>query len=97
MTYPDNLPKQTENKVGLSFGEIKSVNVDNVAADSLGRRLCQRQVFVFRVEGQVLLVDSSFVNRVRNRVIDNLAVNKNNVIVNLIFKGSHSYIISLVI
>lgn len=51
------------------------VNVDDVAADGLGGDQRQRQVLMFGVQREVLLVDGALVYRVRARVVYHFAAN----------------------
>lgn len=60
--------------MGFPFGQVVGVDVNNVATDWLGRVQGQRQIFVFRVQSQVFLVDGPLINRIRTRVIDDFAV-----------------------
>ena len=71
--YSNNLPKEAEHKVRFAFAQIVSVDIDDIAADGLCRIKSQRQILVHRVDGQVFLVDCSFVDRIRTRMIDDFA------------------------
>jgi hypothetical protein len=59
--------------VRFAFTQIVSVDVDDIAANRLGRVQGQRQIFVHRVNRQILHVDGSFVDRIRARMIDDFA------------------------
>lgn len=57
----------------FAFAQIVSVNVDDIAANRLGRVEGQRQIFVHRVDRQILHIDGPLVDRIRARVIDDFA------------------------
>jgi hypothetical protein len=59
--------------VRFAFAQIVSVNVDDIAANRLGRVEGQRQIFVHRVDRQILHIDGPLVDRIRARVIDDFA------------------------
>lgn len=65
----------------FAFAQIVSVDVDDVAANRLGRVQGQRQILVHRVDRQVLHIDGSLVDRVRARMIDDFA-SRDNLITN---------------
>lgn len=73
-TYTDDLPEQPEHQMRRAFGQVVSVDVDDVAADRLRGGESQRQVLVHPVEGQVLFVDRALVDRVWTRVVDDFTV-----------------------
>ena len=72
-THADDLPEEAEDEMGFAFGEVVGVDVDDVAADRLGRIEGQRQVLVLRVQRQVLRVDRPLVDRVRAREVHHFA------------------------
>ena len=76
-TYSNNLPEKAEHKMGLPFRQVVGINIDNITTDSLRRKQSQSEIFMFRVKRQVFLVDCSFVDGVRTRMVDYFAENKN--------------------
>lgn len=75
-TYSNNLPEEPKDQMGFAFSQIVCVNVDNVTANRLSRVQGQCQILVLGVECQVLLVDGSFIDRIRAWMIDHFAVQK---------------------
>ena len=69
----DDLPEEAEHEVGRALGQVVRVDVDDVAADGLGRGEGERQVLVHPVQREVLLVDRALVDCVRTRVVDDFA------------------------
>ena len=57
----------------LALGQIVGVNIDDVTADGLGREEAEREVLVFRVQRQALLVDGALIDGVRAGVVDDFA------------------------
>ena len=79
-TYADNLPEETQDQVRLALSQIMGIDVDDVAADRLCRVESKSQVLVFGVESQVLHVDSTVIDGVGARVIDNFT-NLNKIVI----------------
>ena len=73
VTYPDNLPQETQDKVRLAFDQIFRPNVHDIAPYSHGRVQHQSLILVDIVNIQLLLVDSSLVDSTRNSPVDQLA------------------------
>ena len=59
--------------MGLALGQIVGVNIDDVTADGLGGEEAEREVLVFRVQRQALLVDGALIDCVRAGVVDDFA------------------------
>ena len=72
-THPDDLPQQTEDQVLPAGIQVLRADVDGCASDGAGGRDGQEQVLVSSVYVQVGLVHRPLVDRVRHRVVDQLA------------------------
>ena len=71
LAYPDDLPEEPKHQVLLALDQIVSVDVDDVAADGLGRVEGEGQVLHFGVDaGPGLFVHRALVDRIRAGVID---------------------------
>ena len=73
VTYPYDLPQETQDKVGFAFDQIFCPNVHNIAPYGHGRVQDQSLILVDIVNIQLLLVDSSLVDSTRNSPVDQLA------------------------
>ena len=72
-SYPNNLPEKTKDQMLFAFDEIVRVDVNDVAADWLGRVEGLGQVLNLGVDGVGLLVERALVDRVRTRLVDHFA------------------------
>jgi len=69
----DDLPDETEKKMGLSFDKILGTNVDNIAADGLRGHDAEILVLDNSEVVQVLLVDHTLVNSIRDGIVNQFA------------------------
>lgn len=63
----------------FAFTQIVGINIDDIAADRLGRVQGQRQIFVHRVDRQIFHIDGSFVDCIRARMIDDFATQQDKI------------------
>ena len=89
-TYADNLPEETQDQVRLALSQIMGIDVDDVAADRLCRVESKSQVLVFGVESQVLHVDSTVIDGVGARVIDNFT-NLNKIVITFSYSNKKKW------
>jgi hypothetical protein len=57
----------------FSLNEVMGINVDNVTTNGLRGIQSQSQIFMLGIDCVGLLVDGSFINGVRTRMIDHFA------------------------
>ena len=69
-TDADNLPDNAKDQCGRSLDEIIGANVDNVAANGLGRVDGERVILVDLVDVEALEVESAVVHSVRHGAVD---------------------------
>jgi len=72
-TNLDNLPDETKNEMGFSFHEILRTDVDDIAPDGFGRHDAKVLVLNNSEVVQVLLVEHTFVDGLRDSIIDQFA------------------------